>query len=168
MRANPQPANTSEVQVTWSRLLPLNVSPFRNLKNSGHTRAQQAGKKFEARVLLHLSGHFHSIQASRWFQYVTKEGNARFCQPDAYDLTDGLLTIFEIKLTRTERAREQLMLLYGPVLKHFFNPRAVRYIEIVRSLSDVTPPSAKLYLDFAEFIDAPFHANSYGVLRWKL
>lgn len=153
--------------ISWARLLPPNVEPFRNLRSSGHTRAQKAGKKYEARVLLHLSGHFHDVQAARWFQYDTQSGHARFCQPDAFTLDRGTLTIFEIKLTHVPGARMQMENLYAPVLRHVFDPKHVRFVEIVRSVND-RPQDCVFHMDFAEFADYTFVPNTYEVLRWRL
>lgn len=151
--------------VNWARLLPENVSPFRNLRSRGHTAAQRAGKKYEAKVLRNLLGTYNDLQIHRWFQFDSGE-LTRFCQPDAYLIEGERLTIFEIKLSSTELAKYQLRDLYAPVLIKVFEPKQVRLVEIVRHCE--APKGARLYLDFAEFVNAPYDPHLYEVLRWRL
>lgn len=118
-------------------------------------------------MLLHLSGHFHSLKAHRWFQYDTRSGYARFCQPDGFDFDGTTLTLFEIKLTHVLGARMQMQNLYAPVLSYIYKPAFIRYVEIVKGVND-TPKECKFHMDFAEFIEHDFVPGEYEVLRWKL
>lgn len=160
------PGFTPAGKITWARVLPENVYPFRNLRSNGFSRAQRAGKKFEERVLRHLHALYPGIENSRWLQFDDGE-RTRFCQPDAYNISDACLTIFEIKLSHTPVAELQMRQLYAPVLQHIFPTRILRLIEIVRVFEGKW--NGPLYLDFAEFQAASLPPEPVmEVLRWRL
>ena len=68
----------------------------------------------------------------QWFVYYA-DGLLGYCQPDIIQITPRTIYVIEVKLTDVERATEQLLDLYFPVLRRAY-AREVRGIIATRSV----------------------------------
>ncbi len=105
---------------------------------------QRAGKRYESLIgSKWLPQYFpeSSILEGPWIQYQrTEDARPRFAQPD-YIIPEedtGLLWIFEVKLTHTDDARDQLLLLYGPLCAEIWPDMEQARIEVCKNLSNGT------------------------------
>lgn len=93
------------------------------------------GLRYERKVQHVLEARSEWYLPSPWILYVVG-GRPHWCQPDGihFDVSAGLITIVEIKLSHTPDAHRQLRGVYEPCIRRMF-PRpawGVRLVEVVR------------------------------------
>jgi hypothetical protein len=76
-------------------------------------------------------------QFNPWFEFVDANGRG-FAQPDFVLRTKSEILLLECKLTDTLEAREQLQLLYTPLLEHVYRS-PVRGVVVAKSLAPFSP-----------------------------
>lgn len=100
-----------------------------------HTRAQQAGLRYEMQVHTELMRDFSTYLPSPWISFHAN-GRMFWAQPDGllFHPQQGIVTLIEIKLHHTDAAYWQLMRKYLPLVRCLFPPHLWRYslCEVVR------------------------------------
>src|SRR5215475_908738 len=97
--------------ILWAR--PIKRPSF--IPQSHPRGAKAAGLRYERRFAKFLEplGCVHS----QWFEFEDQSG-IRYCQTDIiYPVSRRLFAVLEVKYTLTDRAYDQLLDLYGPVVE---------------------------------------------------
>jgi len=83
----------------------------------------RAGIAYERKVKQWLKEQRPNVELGPWFTFRSGlNSQARYCQPDAIEMVDGSLYIYEIKLRYSVDAWWQIMRLYHPVLAAALRP----------------------------------------------
>jgi hypothetical protein len=87
--------------------------------------AKAVGLRYEKRVLEFLASKHKHFVASPWFRYTLRNlpNRINYAQPDGMfiDISQGLITLVEIKYAHTADAYFQLVDKYVPIVSRFFN-----------------------------------------------
>lgn len=116
----------------WAKL--TGTSPnFADRKAS--TTAQLAGKKYERQFGKWLEGEYTSelVAHEPWIEFFD-EGGKGFAAPDYLLFLNGVVVVFECKLTNTPEASQQLVGLYRPLVEMVFTPSPVSLVTVCRNL----------------------------------
>ena len=101
------------------------------------TAAQAKGRAYERKVaglVAELATELQSVRETLhnpWFKFRDRFGTAH-AQPDYLLLADGIVYIFEVKLTQRAQAIAQLQDLYGPLVSLYFK-RPVALIAVYKN-----------------------------------
>ena len=98
----------------------------------------------------------------QWFVYRA-DGRVGYCQPDFLLKGRNELAVLEAKLTDVHAAREQLELLYAPVLRACYG-RVVLCVAVSRSVAMV-PVSVEICETLARALAVAREGN-FAVLHW--
>ena len=142
--------------------------PFGRTPRIAGSAAQKAGKRYEKKALAFLAKELgKGFTAQQWFRFQPLAGKVRWCQPDAYHVTeDGHVTVIEIKTRFTSDAWWQLRHLYEPVVRAALKPKSITGIVVCKSYDPRTQsPEQVCFLDNVAFEMRVF-AGTLGVLLW--
>lgn len=138
--------------VTYASFIGTTPPFIRQRKYSG---ARAEGVRYEKKVQAYLQDRFADHYApGPWIRFTTRQTPKwRWCQPDGllFDLTQGIITLIEIKYSHTPNAWWQTKHLYAPVLRHLFPAHLweLQFCEIVKWYDPLTlfPEEIKLTRD---------------------
>jgi hypothetical protein len=109
----------------------LEKSPLFTTVSGIKSKAQKDGLRYERRTQDYVaklarlapSGADIDVLLNPWLLYHTRNDGptvALFCQPDILLVSEGKVTIIEVKLSHTNDSYEQMRLVYEPVLKKVY------------------------------------------------
>ena len=129
------------------------------------TPAQRNGLRYEEKALTYLEGwagrNGYCVYKKVWIQYRDLLGRVRYCQPDAYLLSqlDDNLIVAEVKLHHTRDAFQQLRL-YRGLLGELYPKNTISGIEICHNFD---PSEFKTTL----FPDIRPHDLPHAAVMWQ-
>lgn len=91
------------------------------------------GVRYERLVGIAIKKHYPEVVLGQWFAYEDRFGKG-WAQTDVLMRTPTGIVVVECKLTRCEEAREQIDLLYRPLLTRVFELPVIGIV-VVRSLT---------------------------------
>jgi hypothetical protein len=127
LRSTPDRLKKAPVDI---RRVVLSHNPWPKKRLRG---AQAAGLRYEKKAAKEIKRLFPSAKASPWFEYVASNCSG-MCSPDIVLPVNGVVYVFECKLTDTPYAEQQLYGLYMPVAEAFYKKPA-RGIIVARHLT---------------------------------
>ena len=144
--------------IYWAR--PINRPSF--IPQSRPRGAKAAGLRYERKFAEYLKplGVLHG----QWFEFEDKSG-IRYCQTDIiFPLSLRLFALMEIKYTLTDRAYDQLLDLYGPVVEAAYNTRC-GLVTVFKNTRTDYDRSAYQY-DIQSACQWSIDTGGVGLLRW--
>lgn len=120
---------------------------------------------YEGQAQEHLCSLSPFYLPSKWIRATSNTG-VHYCQPDGilFNIRDRAITIIEIKLRHTQRAHDQLVGRYKPLLIWMFPGWAIRTVEVVRFIDKDLPVSFSWKLSPNPFTFS--EQNMIGVYIW--
>src|SRR5262252_10639159 len=149
-----KPADT----IYWAR--PINRPSF--IPVSRPRGAKATGLRYERRFAEYMRplGAIHG----QWFEFEDKSG-VRYCQTDIiYPMSLRLFALMEVKYTLVDRAYDQLLDLYGPVVEAAYNVR-VGLVAVFKNTRSEFDKAAK-FSTIAEACQWSVDTGGVGLLRW--
>jgi len=99
----------------------------------------------------------------QWFEFEDKSG-VRYCQIDViYPVSRRLFAVVEVKYTLVDRAYDQLLDLYGPVVEAAYNTR-VGLVAVFKNTRQSDPIRTALSIE--EACQWSVDTGEVGLLRW--
>jgi hypothetical protein len=139
----------------------VNLHPTKNA-------AKAMGIRYERRVLNWLNKE--GFLCGQWFSYCEgdSEGDSppRFCQVDAYHVANKKLRIVEVKIRWCSEALVQLLGLYAPLLKWYYNSPSEPSCYVICKSFDPAIPGSSLTKRVKSLDEDP-GPGKVGVLIWQ-
>lgn len=129
-----------------------------NLANRKAKGTYGDGLRYEKQVLAKLDKEYdEELIIGPWLKFYDENGDG-WCQPDAlhFDILKGVLTVFEVKLSRTYDAWWQLRGLYAPLLAKAYPDFEVKVVKVVKNwYPGFWPEPFVLAIDMGEVASLP-------------
>jgi hypothetical protein len=149
-----RPADT----IYWAR--PINRPGF--IPVARPKGAKAVGLRYERAFAKYLApmGCIHG----QWFEFEDKSG-IRYCQTDLiYPISKWLFALMEVKYTLVDRAYDQLLDLYGPVVEAAYNTRVGLVAVFKNSREDLS--KSAYFRDIHSACQWSVDTGGVGLLRW--
>jgi hypothetical protein len=143
--------------ILWAR--PIDRPSF--IPQSRPRGAKAQGLRYERRFAEYLKpmGCIHG----QWFEFETQSDGIRYCQTDLiYPISRWLFAVIEVKYSLVDRAYDQLLDLYGPVVEAAYATR----VGLVHVFKNNRHGRVLTHSSIEEAAQFSIDTGGVGLLRW--